>query len=241
MKFKLKSHVNIMSVASIVTTGLALGIGACSSGPALNDYSSKSSEVSLAEDRSQLDALRKDLPSEKKIENDELAMLLNSLNPGTSETVLPSYQISERFSRIIRRKREEFQRGLKTERDDFTRNEKRSREKFLQDQKSARDGFNRSKKSSDDRRYFSEDQSQKRDAYFADSREKRMSFEEQIRTKQKDFDFLVRSKTTEFNELLKSYNAYIREREKIKKKEQMVKSSPAAPANQTLQSETPGN
>ncbi|MDZ4660845.1 MAG: hypothetical protein SGJ18_04425 [Pseudomonadota bacterium] len=224
MKIELKSHVKI---SSILWAGLAFGIGACATSPGTNDYEGKDNEVSLSEDRSRLDELRKDLPSEIKKENDELALLLNSLNPNTSENILPSYEISNRFNRIMQKKRNEFQRGLKTERDEFTRIEKISREKFLQEQKSDRDGFNRSKKSSDERRYFSELQSQKREATFADSREKRMSFEEQMRTKQKDFEFSARSKTSEFNQLLKSYNDYIKERARMKKKEQLIKPMPS--------------
>ncbi len=233
MKFDLKSHVKI---SSVIWAGLALGIGACYTSPGNNDYESKSNEVSLSEDRSKLDELRKEMPSEKKKENDELALLLNSLNPGASEIPLPSYEISSRFHRIMQKKREEFQRGLKTERDEFGRTEKSLREKFLQTQKSERDGFNKSKKNSDERRSFTESQAQKRDAFFADNREKRMSFEEQMRTKQKDFEFTTRTKSSEFNQLLKAYNDNIKERAKIKKKEQMTKS---APSFQPLESESP--
>ena len=232
MKIELKSHVKM---SSLVWAGLALGIGACATSRGINDYEGKSNEVSLSEDRSKLDELRKELPGDKKKENDELAMLLSSLNPGASEMVLPSYEISSRFNRIMQKKRDEFQRKLKTERDEFSRLEKSSREKFLQDQKSERDSFNRSKKNADDRRSFTDSQSQKRDAFFADSREKRMSFEEQIRTKQKDFEFLTRTKTSDFNQLLKAYNDDIKERAKIKKKEQMAK--PAPSAGQTLESD----
>ncbi len=198
MKFDLKSYMVLTSVLGI----FFLGCGMSTTLP------TGSEEISLKADRSSLDDLRKEVPEEKRRENDELALILQVMNAKDKKP----HEIREKFSSIMRKKRDEFYRSQRRTREDFTRRERDERDKFGKEQKETSDRFYRHKPSSEERRNFSQDHSSRQQKYYSDSRERRQAFEEEMRSKEKDFSALLSEKNKEFEEHFKEYQKYYREK-----------------------------
>ncbi len=198
MKFDLKSYIILTSVLG----SFFLGCSSSTKQPTGSD------EISLKADRSSLDELRKDIPEEKRKENDELALILQVMNAKDKKP----FEIREKFNSIMRKKREEFSKSQRRIREDFSRRERDEREKFSKEQKETSDRFYRHKPSSEERRNFSQDHSSRQQKYYADSRERRQAFEEDMRSKEKDFSALVTEKNKEFEEHFKGYQKEYKEK-----------------------------
>lgn len=198
MKFDLKSYIALTSVLG----SFFLGCGSSSKLPTGSD------EVSLKADRSDLDELRKEVPEEKRKENDELALILQVMNAKDKKP----YEIREKFSSIMRKKRDEFYKSQRRTREDFSRRERVEREKFTKEQKEISDRFYRYKPSADERRNFSQEHTSRNQKYYSDSRERRQAFEDEMRTKDKDFSALLTDKNKEFDEHFKSYQKEFKEK-----------------------------
>jgi hypothetical protein len=198
MKFDLKSCLVLTSVLG----SFFLACGTSNKLPTGND------EVSLKADRSSLDELRKEVPEEKKKENDELALILQVMNAKDKKP----YEIREKFNTIMRKKREEFSKGQRRTRDEFTKRERAEREKFTKDQKEISDRFYRYKASSEERRNFSQEHNSRQQQYYSDSKSRRQAFEDDMRSREKDFSALVQEKNKEFEEHFKAYSKEYKEK-----------------------------
>src|SRR3954465_589750 len=148
-------------------------------------------EVTLKEDRSQLDELRKDIPEDVRRENDEVAFILKNMATMEEE---PS-KVRDKFQTAVRKRRDKMDNQLRKERDDFSKNERTSRETFLEKLKSEREDFNASKRDSKERTRFFDKQDGARKDFFADQSEKRKDFESNITERRRDFEDYVREKT----------------------------------------------
>ena len=126
-------------------------------------------EVSLREDRSSLEELRKGEPEEIKKQNDELALLLGLMKDGTEE---PS-KVRERYNKIVRDKREKMDKRLRKERDAFSKSEKKGRDDFMKAAAKDRSKFMARKRSPEASKDFFDQQENKRKARFDEEREKR--------------------------------------------------------------------
>src|SRR5688572_12945619 len=107
--------------STLANTSILLFMTACQTGgKSANTYRSADeprplvdSKYSLSADRAALEEMRKDVPEEKKQENDELAYLLKL----TEEVKRPPSEIRTQFDSVLRKKRELFNKDLKKERE----------------------------------------------------------------------------------------------------------------------------
>lgn len=174
-----------------------------------------STEVSLKEDRAQLAEMRKEVPEEKKQENDELALILQTMK---SDTYLGQdkdpHKVREDFDHILRKRRSKFDQEVQKLRDDYNKAERKNREEFTKAQQDERAEFLKKKVKTEERKEFYEDQDGKRKEYFANEKEKRAEFESSMTEKRRNYEDHVREVTNKFNQEHKAYTKYYHERKK---------------------------
>ena len=172
-----------------------------------------SQEMSLKADRDQLAGLRKDIPEEKKKENDELALFLQLMNQSKES---PN-EMRDRFQSLVQKRRSSFREKVQRLRDDYRRDETKRREGYLDDQKKRRDDFNRRRHDAKANREYYSEEDKKRRQFFADERDRRQSFEAELNSQSKDFDNYMRERQKEFDEQYRLYSKKVSERRKEKK------------------------
>lgn len=171
----------------------------------------RSSEISLAADRKELDQLRQEMPDDVKKQNDELALVLSFLKDGDED---PN-KLRDRFQAALRKKREAVDKNLRRRREDFNRSEREAREKFTAEQKAGREDFLGRRRSSADQKRYLDGQDEKRRRFHADAQERRKDFEAQITEERRDFESLVREKTNFFNQEWRGYRERWTERKRL--------------------------
>jgi hypothetical protein len=174
-------------------------------------------ELSLKADRSALEEERKDIPEERRRENDELAALLQMIQAKPNQE--PS-EIRDRFSKAVRDRREKSDKRLRKLREDFSKNERRAREAFLKSVKEERDAYMGSKHSPEERKDFFGKQEDTRRDFFANQSEKRHDFESKMTEDRKAFEDYIKEKTSQFNDEIRAYSASFYDR---KKQERLAK------------------
>lgn len=191
----------LATISQLLVTG-------CKSREAANRYNATAAQppavdpkYSLTADRQAIEALRSEVPVERKVENDEEALLLHFF----SEVKRTPQEIRSTFAQMLRKKRELLDRDLKREREEFNRTEKKNRDDFLKAQSKARDGLKSKAMDRSRRDDFFKEQDFARKTHFANEREKRDDFESQIREKRKNFEDYSRSRTSEFNAEMRAY------------------------------------
>jgi hypothetical protein len=155
----------------------------------------------LKSDRQKLEDLRKEIPQNKKNENDEEALFAQYFSEVKKE---PSF-IREQFSKLVSKKREVFDKDLRKERDLFSKKEQKDREEFLKNQDRLKKEFSKDKKTREESNEFYKNLNDKRNEYFSSSREKRDDFEADVRDRRKNFEDHVREKQNSFNQQIKEY------------------------------------
>lgn len=153
-------------------------------------------KYSLKADLEALAELRKNIPPEKRKENDEKAFMdqmMDDLSKSPSE-------IRGKFFSILSKKRDIFSKDMSKIRQDFTNKQHKARDLFIKEQSEARKEFLEKKVSPEERRSFYSDLEGKRKDFYSMQREKRDEFEADIRDKRKNFEDYIRAKTDEFNQ-----------------------------------------
>jgi hypothetical protein len=169
-------------------------------------------KYSLTSDRKELDELRKNIPEEKKKENDELAFLSQLF---ADQSKSPS-QIREKFDSLLRKKRDLFQKDMSKARETFVKDERKRREAFNKEQEEARNDFKKHKSSREQNSEFYSNLDGKRKDFSAAEREKRDEFESDMRDKRKNFEDYARERSSEFNQELRAYTKTYDELQKAK-------------------------
>lgn len=167
-------------------------------------------KYSLKADLKEFEELRKNIPSEKRKENDEKAFMDQMM---TDLSKSPA-EVRNRFSSIVNKKRDLFNKDMIKARQKFGGQEKNEREKFNKEQTEIRKDFQKKKATSEERKEFFDDYGMKRKEFYLDQKEKRDEFESDIREKRKDFDDYIRAKTDEFNQLHRDYTKRYEENKK---------------------------
>lgn len=170
-------------------------------------------EMSLKADRDELDSMRKQIPEEKRISNDELALNLQVMNQGTERPEV----VHSKFTTLVEKRRSSFRSKVQRLREDYRRLETKRRDNFLNSQKTKRAKFNVQKNSADETKEFFADQDKERQNFFADERDRRSNFESEISAQSKDFDSYMREKLNEFNEQYRLYSKMYSEKRKERK------------------------
>lgn len=186
-------------------------------------------KYSLKADLEAFAEVRKNIPEDKRKENDERAFMdqmMSDLSKSPSE-------IRNRFSSIVYKKRNLFNKDMIKARESFSKNEKKMRDEFNKEQSEVRKSFQKKKVSSEERKEFFEDVEAKRKDFYLDIKEKRDEFEADVREKRRNFDDYIRSKTDEFNQL---HRDYIKRYEENKKSQSDFKKQ-AAERKKNLQKE----
>lgn len=160
-----------------------------------------SAETSLSEDRNELDELRKNIPEEKRRDNDELKEILFF----TGELKDPPHRVRDRFNQITRRLREKHRKEVSRIRTQFNKDEKSYRDQFYKKLKDERDEFLEKKVTREKRQKFFDEQDSKRREFQSDERDRRHQFTADLKMKEDDFNQSLRDKTNEFNQEYKNY------------------------------------
>ncbi len=217
-------------MSKILLLSLAILVG-CSGEPLKTqaDVHPKPIEVSLKADRSQLDDLRKEIPDEKKKENDELAAILDLFTSGGYDQE-PNH-IREKFDRIVRDKRLRMDREMRKARDEYNKEERKKRADFTHLQKQEHDDFEKKKPRPEDRKDFNSEQESKRQEFYSDERNNRAEFESNMNEKRHDIDDYLHSKSQQFSDELRNYSRDYYNRKTVKDSKAQKK---------TLHNEKPG-
>jgi len=155
----------------------------------------------LTEDRSKFEELRQNTSEDHKQVNDEKALILGWMTDYKKEP----FEIREKFSALIRKKREKFNQDLNKIREEYSGLEKKNRENFLKALDSERNEIKEQKLSREKMNDLFNEIEIKRKEYLSKSRDERADFEEEYRQKRKDFDEYIKEKTDDFNLEMKSY------------------------------------
>ncbi len=173
-------------------------------------------EVSLAADRTEYDKLRKDIPEEKRQENDELALILQSIHQNSGSNEEPG-RIRERFNRVMRDRRDKHDKNLRKRREEASKADKAKRDEFLNAMKKDRATYmnTKSKKATpSERQAFFTEQEQRRQAYFSAEADRRREFESIISDERRTFEDQARETTNRFNEEMRNYTTAYYDRKK---------------------------
>ena len=170
-------------------------------------------KYSLAKDRAELDKLRQSIPDDVKKQNDEKAFLAELM----TEIKYPPELVREKFTNLVRKKRELFNKDLTRLREDFSKNEKKQRDSFTKGLTQDRESFLQKKVDRDKRADFFNEQDEDRRTFTAEQKEKRDEFESDVREKRKNFDDYMKEKSDDFSFELKAYQEKWREKLEMSK------------------------
>lgn len=184
-------------------------------------------ETSIREDIETLADLRKDIPEQKRRENDALKEVLSLLG----EVKAPPEKHREKFNRTMRNMREKRRRQMTKTRDNFNKRERKDRETFLKNLKEAREDFTQKKNDRDERKEFYDEQDEKRREYFANERDARREFESEMRQSDSDFNAFYREKTDEFHKELRIYTQQYQDLQKRLKEKEKSKTGAYVPGS----------
>lgn len=185
------------------------------SAPQLSD-SGVDPKYSVSKDRAEFDKLRENVPAEIRQQNDEKALIAEL----TADLKYAPEVAREKFSNIVRKKRDMFSKDMSKIRDEFNKHEKKERDDFLSELKEERENFLKRKVDQDKRSQFFSEQDEARRSFFAEQRERRDEFESDFRARRKDFDDYIKDKTDIFNAELKDYTVRWKEKQDADKKAQ---------------------
>lgn len=167
-------------------------------------------KYSLSKDRSEFEKLRQSIPDDVKKKNDESALMAELF---TNLKHPPEY-VREKFTDLVRKKRELFNKDMTRAREDYNKTERKAREEFLKNLEEERKDFLEKKVDREKRSDFFNDQDERRREYFSDQKDKREEFESDIREKRKNFDDYIKEKNDDFNAELKDYTIRWKENNK---------------------------
>lgn len=158
-------------------------------------------ELSLEQDRKELDKLRKDIPSDVKVENDDLAFILKLFDDKKRE----SNGIRREFDNAINRVRKKKQSDWKKIRDDYNKKEKEIRSAYVSAAAQKRKEFLASKPVKENSDRFFAEERDARKAFFSDERDKRGDFESDQKAEKKTFEEFISGKRKEFDDLMRIF------------------------------------
>lgn len=187
-------------VTSLVGCGLIQSRSETHSAPTGQDEE-VSVETTLNNDKKTLEELRKNIPPERRQENDQLKEILSLMGEVKDN---PS-KIRERFNRTTQRMRNSERNSVQRIRKDFNTQEKKRRDEFFKKLKNDREDFKSSKNDREARKRFYEDQDSARREFNADERDKRSQFNADLKLKSDDFSAMMREKNNEFTQELRAY------------------------------------
>lgn len=204
-----------------------------------------SGEVSISKDQEAIEELRKNIPEQKRKENDLLKETLKMMGDGNEAPA----RVRDRFQKVVRDMQNNRRKQADKTRDAYNKKERKDREAFLKKLDYARDDFRRKKVDREKSREFYDEQDLKRKDFFAEQREKRQEFESENRQSQDDFRNMIREKQTEFDLEYRNYTKRYQEGQREAEAKRRAGGSPyngtpgAAPTNyEPLQSgKPPGN
>ena len=198
-----------LMVASFIISCASSGTSSAEKAPATN--ADVPNELSLKADRSALDEERKDIPDDKKRDNDELAGILQMVHAKPDQD--PS-DIRNRFGKAVRDRRDKNDKNLRKAREDYDKNERKTREAFLKTMKTERDKYMGAKHTADERKEFFDSQEDRRKDYFANQSDKRHDFEAKITEERKSFEDYMKEKNDQFTSDMREYTTAYYERKK---------------------------
>jgi hypothetical protein len=225
MKSHLKSEGKYFPVrrfsCSLVSLLALFGVLGCQTG---NRSSSKPSdlikhsqqlndEVSLKSDRSELEALRGDIPQATQMQNDELAMDLELM----AKAKQPPHEIRAQFQQKVRKLRTQFRDKTQKVRAQFRDSQAREREEFLNETQRERDDFKSNKPDREKSKEFYAAQDLKRRDFYENQKAQRREFEAQLEQKNKDVNGNMKTRIDQFEEQLRLYSKRRAEEEKLAK------------------------
>lgn len=173
----------------------------------------KDERYSLAEDRAQFDELRKSVPEDVRVRNDEKSLYMQWMADYTMD---PS-AVRSKFSSLVSRKREAFNKDMNKIRDEYNKDERKKKEEFSKKSAEERQDIKDQNVSREKRTELYNEHDAKRKDFYAQLREERDSFETDYRQKRKDFEEYIKEKSDIFYAELKNYTVKFNELKKQQK------------------------
>lgn len=170
----------------------------------------KDERYNLAEDRAKFDELRKDIPPDTKIRNDERSLYMEWMSGYRTD---PS-SIRMRFSNLVSKKRENFNKDMNKIREEYSKDENKRKESFSKQANEDRNDIKNQDVSRDRRAELYNELEAKRKDFYSKIREDRDSFESDYRQKRKDFEEYIKEKSDVFYAELKEYTTKFNELKK---------------------------
>lgn len=181
-------------------------------------------EQSLSGDRQKLEELRKDIPEEKRVRNDEEAQWLQWMGKVEKNPT----DVRNRYYEITRRQRDRRREKVQKVRDAFSRKERTDREQFTKKMKDDRDKFvKRNKKDQEKLKVYFSEEEVKRKTFYSDQMDKRKSFESEMNMQTQDFENYMREQQKTFTERIREYTERYNQALKEKNKGQPTSTKPA--------------
>lgn len=209
---------SLLSILFVCTQALA-----SSSEPKEEDVDTSSQELSLKQDRAELDELRKEVPEDIKQSNDDMAFILKLFE---NKARKPS-KIRSQFTKVYNRTRKKKQKEFKKERNQFTKAEKKRRKAFQKQAKKKRQEFLDSDPEKDDKKeYFAEERVRQKE-FYNDERDKRKEFEADLRARRKEFDDYLKDRRKDFDDRLRQFRKEQKEMKRMQRKMKKQRSSRA--------------
>lgn len=196
-------------------SGSAASIAEESAVDKLNKDPRKNERYSLVEDRAQFDELRKDVPTETKIRNDEKALIMEWMADYKKD---PS-DVRNKFSTLVMRKRDNFNKDMAKIRELYSKEETKKKDAFNKALSEERAEIKDQKVTREKRTEMYGQIDGKRKDFYAQLREDRDSFETDYRQKRKDFDEYIKERSDSFYAELKEYTFKFNELKKAKGKQ----------------------
>lgn len=185
----------------ILISGLMSG---CATSPENKDDSDQplvQSEYKLKQDRDSFEQLRKEVPPNKKEENDELAFLEQLF----SNPLKNPSEIREQFNKALRKKREALNQDLLKSRETFVKIERKERDSFSRKAKDKREQFKSQKLDREKTKEFYDELDIERKDFNAAQKDKRDIFESQVKDARKNFEDYSKEKQADFKARFKAF------------------------------------
>ncbi|MGE3972945.1 MAG: hypothetical protein AB7F59_00310 [Bdellovibrionales bacterium] len=200
-----------MKCSAVMLVIFMVGLLGCSSRakkPAL--ASEMGTEFKLKKDRSDMEALRKDIPEEIRAHNDESAYLINLFQDKQKNP----QDISNKFNSDVRRKRDEFSKWERQKREEYTRQEVRRREDYMSESKKKREDSSVKSLKSQERSRFFQDLEVNRRQFFSGESDARRNFESELKQIRSDFEAEMKDLRSRYDHEYKAYSQAYNEKKK---------------------------
>ncbi|MCB0422274.1 MAG: hypothetical protein KDD61_14850 [Bdellovibrionales bacterium] len=175
-------------------------------------------EISLKEDRSAIEELRKEIPPEVQKENDDLKDIAEIDGP---LKMRPEFY-RRKFDNKMRKERADHRKEVRKSRENKSKDQRKAREEFKKQSEKEKVEFKKQENLTRElQKEFYREQDLKRKEFYDKQRDDRKEFDAQLREKSRNFDSYYREKKKEFDQQYRIYKRRWQENEREKQKQKL--------------------